>query len=221
MATPSAGSSRSESGGFVVGLTGGIGSGKTTASTALQAHGAAVIDTDVIAHALTTPGGAAMPAIAAQFGPEFMLPDGALDRARMRALVFEAPTAKQRLEAILHPLIRAITEAKAARAAASSPYVVLAIPLLVESGTWRARVDRVLVVDCSNETQIARVQRRSNLDAQAVRRIIAQQATRAARLDAADDVVMNESDAPALLRRIARLHDLYTSLASARVLQGV
>lgn len=216
MANRSPSSSPSEPAGFVVGLTGGIGSGKTTVSTALQAHGAAVIDTDVIAHALTAPGGAAMPAIAEQFGPEFVQPDGALDRARMRALVFETPVAKKRLEAILHPLIRTATEAQSKRAAVGAPYVVLAIPLLVESGNWRKRVDRVLVVDCSSATQVARVQRRSNLDATAVRQIIAQQATRAARLEAADDVIMNESDAPALVRRIARLHDLYASLAATR-----
>lgn len=216
MANPSPASSRSEPGGFVVGLTGGIGSGKTTVSTALQAHGAAVIDTDLIAHSLTAPGGAAMPAIAAEFGSEFVQADGALDRARMRALVFATPAAKQRLEGILHPLIRTITESESARAVASAPYVVLAIPLLIESGNWRGRVDRVLVVDCSHATQVARVQRRSNLDAAAVRRIVAQQATREARLDAADDVIVNESDAPALVRRIARLHDLYVRLAAQR-----
>jgi dephospho-CoA kinase len=216
MATPSPVSSRSDAGGFVVGLTGGIGSGKTTVSTALQARGAAVIDTDVIAHSLTAPGGAAMPAIVEEFGPEFAQADGALDRARMRAIVFETPAARKRLEAILHPLIRAITEAETVRAAAHAPYVVLAIPLLIESANWRERVDRVLVVDCSDATQIARVQRRSNLDSEAVRRIIAQQATRAARLDAADDVIVNESDPQALVGRVARLHDLYTSLAEAR-----
>ena len=215
MANRSRASSRSESSGFIVGLTGGIGSGKTTVSSALQAHGAAVVDTDLIAHALTAPGGAAMPAIAEQFGPAFVQPDGALDRGKMRAVAFAAPAAKQRLEAILHPLIRTISEQETARAALSAPYVVLAIPLLIESGKWRERVDRVLVVDCSNETQIARVRRRSNLDADAVRKVIAQQATRAARLDAADDVVVNESDAPALRRRIARLHDLYARLAAA------
>ncbi len=221
MATSSPASSRSDASGFIVGLTGGIGSGKTTVSTALAAHGAAVIDTDSIAHSLTAPGGAAMPAIVEQFGPEFAQPDGALDRARMRELVFETPAAKKRLEQILHPLIRTITESETARAAASAPYVVLAVPLLIESGQWRDRVDRVLVVDCSEATQTARVQRRSNLDADAVRRIIAQQATRPARLDAADDVIVNEDDAPALLRRIARLHDLYARFAEARRTRSV
>lgn len=220
MANPSAGSSRSDQARslapFLVGLTGGIGSGKTTVSNALHAHGAAVVDTDVIAHALTAPGGAAMPAIESAFGSDFVQPDGALDRARMRALVFEQPAAKQRLESILHPLIRTVTQAETQRAAMAAPYVVLAIPLLVEAGNWRERVHRVLVVDCSHATQVARVQRRSALDESAVRRIIAQQAPREARLDAADDVIVNESDAPALVTRVARLHALYATLAAAR-----
>jgi len=221
MANPSPASSRSDASGFVVGLTGGIGSGKTTVSTALQSLGAAVVDTDVIAHALTAPGGAAMDAIAEEFGRDFVAPDGALDRARMRAVAFDAPTAKRRLEAILHPLIRVATEAEAKQAAQHAPYVVLVIPLLVEAGNWKQRVDRVLVVDCSAAIQIERVQRRSNLDVDAVRKIIEQQATRQARLAAADDVIVNESDAQALSRRVVRLHDLYSSLAAARRLGGV
>ena len=202
-------------------MTGGIGSGKTAVSTTLQSLGAAVVDTDVIAHALTSPGGAAMDAIAAEFGPDFVARDGALDRARMRAVAFEAPAARRRLEAILHPLIRVATETEAQQAAQHAPYVVLVIPLLVEAGNWKQRVDRVLVVDCSEATQIERVQRRSNLDAGAVHRIIAQQTTRQARLAAADDVIVNESDAQALSQRVVRLHDLYSSLAAARRLGAV
>jgi len=202
-------------------LTGGIGSGKTAVSTTLQSLGAAVVDTDVIAHALTSPGGAAMDAIAAEFGPDFVARDGALDRARMRAVAFEAPAARRRLEAILHPLIRVATETEAQQAAQHAPYVVLVIPLLVEAGNWKQRVDRVLVVDCSEATQIERVQRRSNLDAGTVHRIIAQQTTRQARLAAADDVIVNESDAQALSQRVVRLHDLYSSLAAARRLGAV
>src|SRR5882672_609542 len=221
MAIPSPASSRSDAPGFVVGLTGGIGSGKTAVSTTLQSLGAAVVDTDVIAHALTSPGGAAMDAIAAEFGPDFVARDGALDRARMRAVAFEAPAARRRLEAILHPLIRVATETEAQQAAQHAPYVVLVIPLLVEAGNWKQRVDRVLVVDCSEATQIERVQRRSNLDAGAVHRIIAQQTTRQARLAAADDVIVNESDAQALSQRVVRLHDLYSSLAAARRLGAV
>jgi dephospho-CoA kinase len=221
MVMPSPATFRSDAAGFAVGLTGGIGSGKTTVSTALHSLGAAVVDTDLIAHALTAPGGAAMDAIAGEFGPEFKAADGALDRARMRMLAFENPAAKQRLEAILHPLIRAATEAEAGRLAATAPYVVLVIPLLIETGNWRQRVDRVLVVDCPPEVQIERVRQRSNLDADAVRNIIAQQATRQARLDAADDVIVNHGDLQALLRRVERLHALYAKLAAARRSEGL
>jgi dephospho-CoA kinase len=217
MATPSPVSSRSDAAGFIVGLTGGIGSGKTTVGNGLQDLGAAIVDTDRIAHALTAPGGAAIGAIAARFGTDFIAPDGALDRPRMREHAFRAPAARRQLEAILHPLIRMETENQARQAANLAPYVVLVIPLLVESGNWKQRVDRVLVVDCSLTTQIERVQARSNLDADAVRRIIAQQVTRAVRLDAADDVIVNEGDAKALLARVARLHAMYSRLAAARL----
>ncbi|HXF47751.1 MAG TPA: dephospho-CoA kinase, partial [Burkholderiaceae bacterium] len=179
---------------------------------------AAVVDTDAIAHELTAPGGAAMPAIAAAFGAEFVMPSGALDRARMRALVFSQPQAKRRLESILHPLIRELTERRAAAAAAAAaPYVVLMIPLLIESGRWRERVDRLLVVDCSAATQIERVRSRSGLTEEQVRAIIGQQATRGERLAAADDVIVNEGTAADLAPRVARLHALYTRLAAARM----
>jgi dephospho-CoA kinase len=216
MGNRSPASSHSDGAGFTVGLTGGIGSGKTLVSTALQSLGAAIVDTDVIAHALTAPGGAAMGPIAAQFGADFVTPDGALDRDRMRAFAFRTPAAKKRLEAILHPLIRTAAEEQGREAARLGPYVVFVVPLLVESGNWEHRVDRVLVVDCSVTTQIARVQRRSNLDTDAVRRIIAQQVTRHARLDAADDVIVNEGDPQAVVERVGRLHDLYTRLGEAR-----
>lgn len=221
MATPSPASFPSDPRGYVVGLTGGIGSGKTTISNALQARGAAVVDTDLIAHALTAPGGAAMTAIAQEFGSEFVGPDGALDRPRMRKLAFETPAARRRLEAILHPMIRTATEAAQARAAQRAPYTVLVIPLLVESGNWKERVHRVLVVDCSVETQIERVERRSGLAPAQVRNIVAQQATRSARLAAADDVIMNEGGISTLPARVARLHDLYSSLAAARQNQAL
>lgn len=216
MATPSPASSRSSPAVFVVGLTGGIGSGKTLVSTSLQSLGAAIVDTDLIAHALTAPGGAAMKPIAERFGADFVTADGALDRKKMRELAFTSAAAKRDLEGILHPLIRVATEAQAAQATKSAPYVVLVIPLLIEAGNWEKRVDRVLVVDCSSTTQIERVRRRSGLDAEAVRKIIAQQATRQARLDAAHDVVVNEGDTQALARRVVRLHDLYSRLAAAR-----
>ncbi|MBI3154643.1 MAG: dephospho-CoA kinase [Burkholderiales bacterium] len=172
-----------------IGLTGGIGSGKSTVARMLAARGALVVDTDAIARALTAPGGAALPAIAAAFGAEILGADGALDRDRMRALAFADPDARRRLEAILHPMIAAEAEAQAARAGARP--VVFDVPLLAESPRWRARVDRVLVVDCPEAVQVERVVRRSGWASQAVERVIAQQATRAARRAIADAVIDN------------------------------
>ncbi|HEV7913830.1 MAG TPA: dephospho-CoA kinase [Albitalea sp.] len=173
-----------------IGLTGGIGSGKSTVAGLLSAHGAAIIDTDAIARRLTLPGGAAIDAIEAEFGADFIDASGALDRERMRALAFADPQAKRRLEAILHPLIGVETE----REAAASPAAVKVfdVPLLVESARWRARVDRVLVVDCSEATQIERVVRRAGWPEETVRAVIAQQASRASRLAAADAVIHND-----------------------------
>lgn len=175
---------------FVVGLTGGIGSGKSTVAAELAALGARVVDTDAIAKSLTQPGGAAMATIAAVFGAEFIGADGALDRARMRERVFAEPAARQRLEAILHPLIRDET---ARRASAAGSVVVFDVPLLVESGRWREQVDRVLVVDCEEGTQVARVTARSGWTQEAVRLVIAQQARRADRRACADCVIYNET----------------------------
>ncbi len=210
----SRGSSRSEPYGarLRVGLTGGIGSGKSLVADELARLGAHVIDTDAIAHALTAPGGGAIAAIRARFGTDYLDGRGALDRARMRGLVFGDAEARRALEEILHPMIRAQAEASAAAAAAAAPYNVFVIPLLIESGSWRDRVDRVLVVDCAVDTQIARVMRRSGLDAAAARAIIAVQVTRAARLDAADDVLVNEGAADDARRAAARLHALYREL---------
>ena len=175
-----------------IGLTGGIGSGKSTVAAALvELGGALLVDTDAISRALTLPGGAAMAAIEARFGPAFVSADGALDRAAMRDLAFRDPTAKQALEAILHPMIGAETTRQAALAAPGQR-VVFDVPLLVESGRWRRLVDRVLVVDCREETQIARVMARSGLSEAAVRAILAQQATRTQRRAAADAVIHNE-----------------------------
>ena len=184
--------------GLSIGLTGGIGSGKSSVARRLAAHGALVVDTDALAHALTAPGGAAIPAIAAAFGADMIAADGAMDRARMRALVFGDPSLRQRLEAILHPMIGDATRAQASRAAAGQA-VVFDVPLLTESGTWRARVDRVLVVDCSTATQVARVVARSGWTAEAVERAIAQQATRAQRRAIADAVILNDTLALAQL----------------------
>lgn len=196
---------------FSVGLTGGIGCGKTTVADMFAELGAAVIDTDQIAHALTAPHGAAMPAIVAEFGPGFATPDGALDRARMRALVFSDQGAKARLEAILHPLIRDATDA-AARTA-TGLYLIYVVPLLIESGNWRKRVARVLAIDCPEEMQIARVMARSGLSEQQVRAIMAAQVTRAQRLAAADDVILNDDGIEALRPQIARLHDIYLTFS--------
>jgi dephospho-CoA kinase len=178
--------------GLRIGLSGGIGSGKSTVARRFGALGALVVDTDALAHALTAPGGAALPAIAAAFGADMIAADGAMDRAKMRALVFGQPGERQRLEAILHPLIGEATRAQASRAGAGQP-VVFDVPLLAESGTWRARVDRVVIVDCSAAVQVARVVRRSGWSADAVERTIAQQATRAQRRAIADAVIVNET----------------------------
>lgn len=174
-----------------VGLTGGIGSGKSTVGQLLAAHGATLIDTDLIARQLTLPGGAAMAAIAAAFGAHVIAPDGALDRAQMRTLVFADAGAKKRLEAILHPLIGTETE-RLATAAAGAPALVFDVPLLVESGRWRAKVDKVLVVDCREATQLERVVQRSAWTAPAVRAVIDSQAPRASRRACADAVIYND-----------------------------
>ena len=195
---------------FAVGLTGGIGSGKSTVADLFAARGASIVDTDVIAHSLTAPGGAAMPAIVAAFGAEFADANGALDRTRMRALVFSDAKAKATLEAILHPRIRA--GALAAAEAAIGDYVMYAVPLLVESGTWRDRVSRVLAVDCREDVQIARVMARNNLSEMQVRAIMAAQASRADRLAAADDVIDNNDGLDALAPQIDRLHAQYLQM---------
>ena len=176
-----------------IGLTGGIGSGKSTALAVLARRGAAPIDADAISREVTALGGAAIPAIAAQFGPEFITPEGALDRVRMRELAYARPESRKELEAIIHPLVGAAIEQQVERAAAEGRRcAVFDIPLLVESGRWRRQLDRVLVIDCSEQTQIERVVARSGLTPEAVRAIIAAQAPRALRLAAADFVICNE-----------------------------
>ncbi len=173
-----------------VGLTGGIGSGKSTVAARLVERGAELIDTDAIARRLTLPGGAAIEPIREAFGPGFIDAGGGLDRARMREAAFADVEAKRRLEAILHPRIGLEVERRVA--ASTAPLTVLDIPLLVESGRWRGRVDRVWVVDCTEEAQLARVMARSGWAESAVRAVIAQQASRAARRAAADAVIHNE-----------------------------
>ncbi len=173
-----------------IGLTGGIGSGKSTVAAALAALGASIVDTDAIARSLTQPGGAAIAAIAAQFGAEFVDASGALDRSRMRELAFADPAARQRLEAILHPLIRAETARQAE--AAQGTAIVFDVPLLIESGRWREQVDRVLVVDCREATQVERVMARSGWTREAVQAVLAQQASRRSRRAGADAVIYND-----------------------------
>ena len=202
---------------FIVGRTGGIGCGKSTAAEIFATFGVAVVDTDVIAHELTTAGGAALPAIAAAFGGSVLRADGALDRAAMRRLAFSDLSAKARLEAILHPMIRRASETRCQSVVDSdSPYVLLVVPLLVESGAFRPVVDRVLVVDCDESVQISRVMARSALSADEARAIIATQASRAQRLAAADDVLANNEDFSSLSAQIARLHPLYLDLAARK-----
>ncbi|OYU32065.1 MAG: dephospho-CoA kinase [Comamonadaceae bacterium PBBC2] len=178
-----------------IGLTGGIGSGKSTVAGMLAARGAAVIDADAISRSVTAPGGRAIAAIAQSFGPQMVGPDGAMDRQAMRDRIFQDAPAKRQLEAIIHPLVSQIT-AEQAQAALDMgrPVLVFDVPLLVESGErWRRQVDRVLVVDCSTETQRQRVMARNGLPAQDIDRIITQQASRAQRLACADVVIANES----------------------------
>ncbi|QQC63426.1 dephospho-CoA kinase [Paraburkholderia ginsengisoli] len=199
---------------FVVGLTGGIGSGKSTVADLFAAHGVPLVDTDLIAHRITAPHGIAMPLIAAEFGAAYVAADGSLDRARMRELVFSDESARKRLEAITHPLIRAETERD--QREAQGPYVIVVVPLLVESGSWRGRVNRVLGVDCSVETQIARVMSRNGFSRDQVLAIIARQATREARLAAADDVIDNDhAPLDALQAQVDAQHRVYLSLAGA------
>ncbi|MCY0856684.1 dephospho-CoA kinase [Cupriavidus sp. D39] len=200
-----------------IGLTGGIGSGKTRVADLFAARGAALIDTDLLAHEITAPGGLAIPALLEAFGPACLRADGAMDRNAMRELVFSDPAAKARLEGITHPLIRQLTEARAAavRASGLHRYLIYVVPLLVESGSWRARVDRVLVVDCSEATQVSRVMARNGFSQGQVEAIMARQAKRSERLAAADDVVDNEGPPEALPAQVDRLDQLYRSLAGA------
>jgi dephospho-CoA kinase len=176
-----------------IGLTGGIGSGKSTVLAMLQERGAAAIDADAISRATTAAGGAAIPLITLRFGPGFVTPEGALDRVRMRERAYADPESRRELEQIIHPLVAAeIARQVDAAVAQGARCIVFDIPLLVESGRWRQQLDRVLVVDCEPETQVARVVARSGLAPDEVRAIIAAQAPRALRLAAADLVICNE-----------------------------
>ena len=198
---------------YIVGLTGGIGSGKSAATAHFAALGACVVDTDLIAHALTAPGGAAIEAIRRTFGADMLTPDASLDRAAMRALAFQRPAARRQLEAILHPMIR--DESAQQCREASGPYVVLAVPLLIESGTYRERCNRICVVDCPEDLQVARVRQRNALPEEQIRSIMAAQASRAQRLAAADDVIDNRGTLAELEAQVERLHAAYLAAADA------
>ena len=199
---------------LVVGLTGGIGSGKSAAAAEFERLGATVVDTDAIAHALTQPGGAAIPEVQRLFGAGAIGASGAMDRKKVRERVFADPAAKKALEALLHPMIR--EESRRLIAAARGPYVVHVVPLLIESPDYRQRVDRVLVVDAPEDLQVERVRVRSKLSEAEVRAIIASQASRADRLAAADDVIENRGTIDALRQQVAALHRKYLEYGKAK-----
>jgi len=201
---------------YLIGLTGGIGSGKSTAAELLARAGAGVIDTDAIAHALTAPGGAAMRSLIGEFGPAIATKKGALDRAAMREMAFADPTVRRRLEAILHPMIHAEVDRQIAALAPTFPYLVLVVPLLIETGTYRERIDRLAVVDCPEALQIARVRARSQLPEATIRAILAAQASREARLAAADDIIDNSTTLSALTAQLEALHQRYLAAAEAK-----
>ena len=202
-----------------IGLTGGIGSGKSTVATLLVRCGAHLVDADAIARALTLPGGAAMPALVSEFGAAAVAPDGSLNRAHMRALAFADAGAKARLEAILHPLIG--QESQRQTALAGTRPVVCDVPLLTESSHWRARVARVLVVDCSTDTQVTRVVQRAGWTEAAARSVVAQQAGRAARRAIADAVLHNDGITLAELQaEVQALWSLWFADAATRPAAG-
>jgi dephospho-CoA kinase len=198
---------------LIIGLTGGIGSGKTSAANFFSDLGACVIDTDLISHALTQPGGAAMGAIRQAFGESFVSPNGALNRKQMRESVFSDTNARCKLEAILHPLIRHEVSRRIAHSA--GPYIILVVPLLLETGSYRPVVQRILVVDCSESTQIARAMTRSELTEEEVRAIMSAQLPRNERRLHADDIILNDADKANLERQVEALHRKYLILAGS------
>jgi dephospho-CoA kinase len=193
-----------------IGLTGGIGSGKTMVANAFAEHGARIIDTDVIARQITAPGGTALPAIEAAFGKNMITPEGAMDRVKMRELVFSDATQKSQLESILHPMVYA--EALKQAHQAVGPYIIYVVPLLVESSRWQ--FSRILVVDCDEGLQVQRVMKRDGLSPDLIHAIMAQQATRTQRLAVATDVLHNQGDFNMLLPEVTRLHKMYVRLST-------
>jgi dephospho-CoA kinase len=197
---------------YCVGVTGGIGSGKSSAAALFAERGAGIVDTDDIAHEMTRPGGRAMPAIITAFGPGIAAADGSLDRSAMRQRVFAEPAQRKVLEGILHPLIR--TEARDRVNSSTAPYVMLVVPLLLETGGYPDLIRRVLVIDCEESQQISRTMQRSALTEEAVRAIMAAQLPRQQRLAGADDVLLNDGDLSRLRSQIDSLHDRYLALAA-------
>jgi dephospho-CoA kinase len=191
----------------LIGLTGGIGSGKTAVSDLLAKLGAGIIDTDLIARQITAPHGSAISQIEKQFGPDFIAADGALNRDKMRTLVFAKPEARKSLEAITHPLIRQETIKQALRLSSEGvSYLVFVVPLLIESGSWMELIDHLVVVDCPEETQVQRVMQRSNLPREEVERILKAQAGREERLKYADVVIENQGSLKDLEIEVQNLH---------------
>ena len=197
---------------YRVGLTGGIGSGKSTVAALFAECGATVIDSDAISHRLTQSGGSAIVAIRAAFGDGYIAADGALDRARMRQRVFSDPAAKLQLEAILHPLIR--TQMLAQVGASTAPYLLLVVPLLFEAAGYLDLVQRTLVVDCAEALQVTRAMQRSGLDEQTVRAIMATQMPRAERLRRADEFIKNNGSSDDLRRQVEQLHRRYLAISA-------
>ena len=195
----------------VIGLTGGIGSGKTTVSDLFSELGIDVVDADVVSRQLTAADGGAMLEIVKHFRPEAASPDGSMNRKFIRELVFSDPSAKTALENILHALIR--RECQRQLDASKSPYTILSVPLLIESPFWRSSIDRLLVVEAPEALRIERVVRRSNLTSEAVKKIISTQATTAQRLNAADDVMENVGTREMLKSSVLKLHSMYLFLA--------
>ena len=195
---------------LIIGLTGGIGSGKTSSARFFTAEGVTVIDTDTIAHELTEPQGVAIPNIQKSFGSNYITADGKLDRKKMRSMIFSNIDSRKKLEAILHPLIQ--TEVMRRIEIASSPYIIIVVPLLLETGDYRETVTRILVIDCSEECQITRTISRGGLSKQEVHAIMATQKSRQERLNQADDVIVNNMNIYHLQRQVKIQHNKYLSL---------
>ena len=196
---------------FSLGITGGIGSGKSTIAQLFAEKGACVIEMDAIAHQLTMSGGKAMDAIAREFGEQFVNPDGSLNRAVMRELVFQDEMARKKLEAILHPMIKHKAQEQANQS--KGDYVIYVIPLLTEQSVWQDMSDRILLVDCPEELQIKRVMMRNNMTKEQVQAIMAAQATREERLAIADDVILNDTELDKLLAKVTHLDSKYKKIA--------